>query len=66
MKIEASHVMCETIQAAQMKIWINSGLDWIDSERVKEFNDTTQGWLIRFKYESIHIHHDSIDIKSET
>jgi len=41
-KIDASQMICETIQASQMKVWTDSGLMWIDSERVREFCDTTQ------------------------
>jgi len=47
MKIDASQEIYETIQAAQMDVWI-------DSERVREFDDTTQEVMIRFKHESIH------------
>jgi len=35
MKIDAIQMICETIQAAQVKVWI-------DSEKVREFSDTTQ------------------------
>jgi len=46
-KTNASQEIYETIQAARMD-------DWIDSERVREFDDTTQEGIKRFKHESIH------------
>jgi len=48
MKIDVCHVIFETIQAAQMKVWIDSELVWIDSKRVREFSDMIHIWLIRF------------------
>jgi len=60
MKIDASQEIHETIQAAQVDDWIDSRYSWIDSERVREIGDTTQGWMKRFKHESIHTHSESI------
>jgi len=59
MKIDASQEMYETVQAAQMDVWI-------DLERVREFDDTTQKGMIQFKHESIYIQCESIHTKSET
>ena len=58
MKIDASQEMYETVQAAQMDVWI-------DLERVREFDDTTQKGMIQFKHESIYIQCESIHTKSE-